>query len=76
MSTRMNAARQSALALAPESIGFDILHKVGIRASSEGEVYQALTTIEGLCAWWTGDTRGESKVGSVLQFRFNGGGLT
>jgi uncharacterized protein YndB with AHSA1/START domain len=73
MPTRMSAAQRPAAAA--ESTGFDILHKVGIRSSSESEVYQALTTIEGLCAWWTRDTRGESRVGAVLQFRFHGGGF-
>ena len=47
----------------------DILHKVGIQASADA-VYRALTTREGLCAWWTTHTQGDSKVGSVLQFRF------
>ena len=47
----------------------DILHKVGIQASADA-VYRALTTRDGLCAWWTTDTQGDSKVGSVLQFRF------
>ena len=53
----------------------DILHKVGIKSSSLKDVYQALTTVEGLSGWWTSDTRGESKVGGVLQFRFGGGGF-
>jgi uncharacterized protein YndB with AHSA1/START domain len=47
----------------------DILHKVGIQASADA-VYRALTTREGLRAWWTADTHGDSEVGSVLQFRF------
>jgi uncharacterized protein YndB with AHSA1/START domain len=47
----------------------DILHRVGIR-SSPGDVYQALTTRDGLAGWWTVDTQGESAVGEVLQFRF------
>ena len=53
----------------------DILHKVGIKSSSLDDVYKALTTLEGLSAWWTTDTRGESKVGGVLQFRFGAGGF-
>ena len=53
----------------------DILHKVGIKASSPDDVYKSLTTIEGLSGWWTRDTRGDSKVGSVLQFRFGQGGF-
>ena len=41
----------------------DILHKVGIKSSSQNDVYKALTTVEGLSAWWTNNTHGESKVG-------------
>ena len=48
----------------------DILHRVGIRSSSPDKAYAALTTREGLAAWWTKDTQGEGKVGGVLQFRF------
>jgi len=53
----------------------DILHKVGIKSSSQNDVYKALTTVEGLAGWWTNNTRGESKVGGVLQFRFHAGGI-
>ena len=53
----------------------DILHKVGIKSSSLKKVYQALATVEGLAAWWTSDTQGESKVGGVILFRFGGGGF-
>jgi uncharacterized protein YndB with AHSA1/START domain len=53
----------------------DILHKVGIRSSSQADVYTALTTIEGLSAWWTTTTAGESTVGGVLRFRFGNGGF-
>jgi uncharacterized protein YndB with AHSA1/START domain len=52
----------------------DILHRVGIKSSLD-EVYKALTTREGLAAWWTNNTRGESKLGGVLQFRFSAGGV-
>ena len=52
----------------------DILHKVGIKSSSLDNVYADLATVEGLSRWWTSDTRGESKVGSVVQFRFRDGG--
>src|SRR5215213_9211631 len=48
----------------------DILHRVGIKSSLD-EVYKALTTREGLAAWWTNNTQGESKVGGVLKFRFS-----
>src|SRR5260370_35630963 len=53
----------------------DILHRVGIKSSSLGDAYKALTTREGLSAWWTNNTQGESKVGGVLQFRFGAGGF-
>ena len=47
----------------------DILHKVGIKSASLNEVYAALTTVEGLSAWWTTRTQGEppgrSNVGGV-----------
>jgi len=48
----------------------DILHRVGIKASSPKDTYKALTTCEGLAAWWTDNTKGESKVRGVLTFRF------
>jgi len=47
----------------------NILHKVGIKTSSDA-VYNALTTCEGLSAWWTHGTMGENKEGGVVQFRF------
>ena len=52
----------------------DILHRVGIRTSLN-DVYNALTTREGLAAWWTDNTQGETNVGGVLQFRFKAGGF-
>ena len=52
----------------------DILHRVGIKSSLD-EVYKALTTREGLAAWWTNNTQGEGKVGGALNFRFSAGGV-
>ncbi len=52
----------------------DILHKVGVK-SSPGDAYKALTTLDDLSAWWTGNTLGDSKPGGVLQFRFGAGGF-
>ncbi len=53
----------------------DILHRVGIK-SSVTEVYTALTTPEGLSAWWTTNTQGKGNdTGGVLQFRFDAGGF-
>ena len=51
----------------------DIVHRVGIKGSLS-EIYDALTTNEGLSTWWTTDTSGAGDVGSVIKFRFGGGG--
>lgn len=56
-----------------EKVMFDINHQVGIKASPE-KIYEALTTNEGLSEWWTNDTSGAGDVGSIIEFRFNGGG--
>jgi len=53
----------------------DILHSVGIKTSSPSDVYKALTTRDGLAAWWTNDTQGDSKLDAIIQFRFNAGGF-
>ena len=47
----------------------DILHRVGFKAPIE-KVYQALTDRDRLAGWWTRRTQGDSKVGSVVKFRF------
>ncbi len=53
----------------------DILHKVGVADASAGDVYDALTTLDGLSGWWATDTSGDPSVGGVLQFRFEAGGI-
>lgn len=45
----------------------DIRHRVGITARPE-QVYQALTTLDGLAAWWTTDTT--TGADGTLLFRF------
>ncbi len=45
----------------------DILHRVGATATPE-KVYDALTTIDGLAAWWTTDTTGDPD--GTIAFRF------
>ena len=47
----------------------DILHRVGATATPE-KVYDALTTRDGLAAWWTTDTTGDGVVGETIRFRF------
>jgi uncharacterized protein YndB with AHSA1/START domain len=51
----------------------DILHRIGIKASTN-EVYQALATREGLAGWWTTSTQGDSQPGGVITFRFSADG--
>ncbi len=53
----------------------DILHRVGMQSKSVDDVYAALTTIEGLSGWWTRDTKGDTEVGGILEFRFAPGGF-
>jgi hypothetical protein len=45
----------------------DILHRVGITAPPT-QVYDALTSVDGLAAWWTGDTSTDDD--GTLVFRF------
>ena|SRR5689334_333666 len=52
----------------------DILHRVGAVASVD-DVYKTLSTVDGLAAWWTEDTTGDTAVGGVLKFRFPEGGF-
>lgn len=46
-----------------------IKHLLHINASIE-KVFEALTTIDGLCGWWTINTKGDTNVGGTIQFRF------
>jgi uncharacterized protein YndB with AHSA1/START domain len=48
----------------------DILHRVGIKSAAPADTFKALTTCDGLTAWWTDSVAGENKVGGVLKFRF------
>ena len=52
----------------------DILHRIGVNSSPD-DVYEALTTTEGLSGWWTTNTQGSGRVGGVLKFRFSAGGF-
>jgi uncharacterized protein YndB with AHSA1/START domain len=47
----------------------DIIHRIGIRASS-AKVYQALSTIDGLSHWWTTEVEGDDHVGGKIRFTF------
>jgi len=51
----------------------DILHRIGATTTPD-TVYDALTTIDGLAAWWTTDTRGDPTPGGTIEFRFGDAG--
>jgi uncharacterized protein YndB with AHSA1/START domain len=51
----------------------EIKHRIGINGSAK-DIYHLLTTDAGLSKWWTTDTRGAGDVGSIIEFRFGGGG--
>jgi uncharacterized protein YndB with AHSA1/START domain len=47
----------------------DIIHRIGIK-SPAAQVYNALSTIDGLAHWWTQDVTGNDRVGGKLEFNF------
>ncbi len=51
----------------------DILHRIGVEGSSPEQVYDALTTLDGLSGWWAERTSGEPDPGGVIEFRFGPG---
>ena len=53
----------------------NIVHRIGVHKATPAEVYDTLTTVEGLAGWWTEDTTGDPQPGGVLAFRFPPGGF-
>lgn len=54
----------------------DILHRIGAVTPTPAAVYDALTRVDALAAWWTEDTRGSGDaVGGTLELRFPAGGF-
>jgi uncharacterized protein YndB with AHSA1/START domain len=47
----------------------DIIHRIGIK-SPAAQVYNALTTLEGLAGWWTEDVTGDARLGGKIEFSF------
>jgi uncharacterized protein YndB with AHSA1/START domain len=47
----------------------EIIHRIGIRASS-GKVYEALSTLKGLAHWWTENVEGKEETGGEIRFTF------
>jgi uncharacterized protein YndB with AHSA1/START domain len=52
----------------------NIIHRIGTEKATVKQMYDAISTAEGLAAWWTKNVSGESKVGNVLHFHFSKGG--
>ena len=53
----------------------DIRHRIGVEGHSTTEVFDAITTIDGLSGWWTEQTSGTTDIGGVIEFRFGPGGF-
>ncbi|WP_103339393.1 SRPBCC family protein [Amycolatopsis sp. CA-126428] len=53
----------------------DILHRIGVHDATPDQVYEALTTLDGLAGWWTEKTVGDTEPGGVIAFRFIPGGF-
>lgn len=47
----------------------DIHHQIGVKADI-ADVYQAISSLDGLCHWWT-KTTGDTNTGGKLHFHFN-----
>jgi len=47
----------------------DILHRIGIKAPIT-QVYNVLTTLDGLAHWWTEDVLGDCRIGGKIEFTF------
>jgi len=52
----------------------NIIHRIGTEKTTVQQLYNAVSSIGGLTNWWTKNISGESKVGSIIQFRFSKGG--
>ena len=47
----------------------DLIHRIGIAVPAE-TIYRALTTEDGIRAWWTTAVRMENKAGGTAVFSF------
>ena len=47
----------------------DIIHRIGVRAPA-AEVYEAVSTTQGVAGWWTRDTTGSATAGATVDVRF------
>lgn len=47
----------------------DIIHRIGIKSPAP-QVYQALTSLQGLASWWTEEVTGSEQLGGIIEFYF------
>jgi uncharacterized protein YndB with AHSA1/START domain len=47
----------------------DIIHRIATRAPLS-TVYQAVATVDGIAAWWTRETTGDSRIGGTIRTVF------
>lgn len=47
----------------------DIIHRIGIK-STPAQVYNSLTSLEGLAHWWTKEVSGDAQLGGKITFTF------
>lgn len=47
----------------------NIIHRIGIKSPAI-QVYKALTSLQGLAAWWTEEVSGNAQVGGKIEFYF------
>jgi len=48
-----------------------LVHQVNVKSTPE-KIYKAISTAEGLGAFWTSESKAEPKVGSIASFGFGG----
>ena len=44
----------------------NIVQRIGTEKATVQQLYDAVSTIQGLSNWWTTNVTGESKIGSIL----------
>ena len=47
----------------------DIIHRIGMKSAAI-QVYDALSTIDGLSHWWTEEVEGDESLGGKIEFSF------
>ena len=48
-----------------------LVHQVNVKATPD-QIYEAVSTVKGLAAFWTSESQAEPRVGSIATFSFGG----